>query len=71
MRKDNTISRDGKLYQIEERVVTKQVTVEERPDVSMKIRSNRLLLRYKEIEERPKNEKTGKTLKNKKRYIPP
>lgn len=71
VRKDNTISHDGKLYQIEERVVTKQVTVEERPDVSMKIRSKRLSLRYKQIEERPKNEKTEKTLKNKKRYIPP
>ena len=71
VRKDNTISHDGKLYQIEERVVTKQVTVEERTDVSMKIRSKRLSLRYKQIEERPKNEKTEKTLKNKKRYIPP
>ena len=71
VRKDNTISLDSKLYQIEETVRTKKVTIEERVDGSLRITSNVGQLRYKQIEERPKNEKTEKTLKPRKRYIPP
>lgn len=71
VRKDNTISLDSKLYQIEETVRTKKVTIEERVDGSLRIASNGGQLRYRQIEERPKNEKTEKTLKPRKRYIPP
>ena len=71
VRKDNTISHESKLYQIEEVVRTKKVTVEERVDGSLHITSNGGQLRYRQIEERPKNEKTEKTLKPRKRYIPP
>lgn len=71
VRKDNTISLDSKLYQIDETVRTKKVTVEERVDGSLRITSNGGQLRYRQIEERPKNEKTEKTLKPRKRYIPP
>ena len=71
VRKDNTISLDSKLYQIEETVRTKKVTIEERVDGSLRITSNGSQLKYRQIEERPKNEKTEKTLKPRKRYIPP
>lgn len=71
MRKDNTISHESKLYQIEERVNTRKVVVEEHIDGTLRITSKRLLLRYKEIEERPKKEEKEKTLKPRKRYIPP
>lgn len=71
MRKDNTISHESKLYQIEERVNTRKVVVEEHIDGTLRITSKGLLLRYKEIEERPKKEEKEKTLKPHKRYIPP
>lgn len=71
MRKDNTISHESKLYQIEERVNTRKVVIEEHMDGTTRIRGKGLLLRYKEIEERPKKEEKEKTLKPRKRYIPP
>lgn len=71
VRKDNTISHESKLYQIEERVNTKKVVVEEHIGGTLHITNKGLLLRYKEIEERPKKEKKEKTLKPRKQYIPP
>lgn len=71
MRKDNTISHESKLYQIEERVNTKKVVVEEHIDGTLHITNKGLLLRYKEIEDRHKEEKKKKTLKPRKQYIPP
>lgn len=71
VRKDNTISHESKLYQIEERVNTKKVVVEEHIDGTLHITNKGLLLRYKEIEERPKKEKKEKTMKPRKQYIPP
>ena len=50
VRKDNTISHESKLYQIEEVVRTKKVTVEERVDGSLHITSNGGQLRYRQIE---------------------
>ena len=71
VRNDNTISYESKLYQIEKTVRTKKVTVEERVNGSLHITSNGGQLRYRQSEERPKTEKTEKTLKPRKRYIPP
>lgn len=71
MRKDNTISHESKLYQIEERVNTRKVVIEEHMDGTTRITGKGLLLRYKEIEERPKKEEKEKTLKPRKCYIPP
>lgn len=71
IRKDNTISLDSRLYQIEETVRTKKVTVEERVDSSLRITNNGGQLKYRQIEERPKSETTEKTLKPRERYIPP
>lgn len=71
MRKDNTISHESKLYQIEERVNTRKVVIEEHMDGTTRITGKGLLLRYKEIEGRPKKEEKEKTLKPRKRYIPP
>lgn len=71
MRKDNTISHESKLYQIEERVNTRKVVIEEHINGTTRITGKGLLLRYKEIEERPKKEEKEKTLKPRKRYIHP
>ncbi len=71
LRKDNTISHESKLYQIGKRVNTSKVLVEEHIDGTLRITNKGLLLRYKEIKERPKKEERKKTLKPRKRYIPP
>jgi hypothetical protein len=56
LRKDNTISLDGRLFQIEDKVSARKVRVEERTDGSMLIISNGAKLKYKEITEIPKKE---------------
>lgn len=71
VRKDNTIAHDGKLYQIEDGVRTKKVTVEERIDGSMRITSDGRGLGHREITERPEKEPTAKTLRPRRPYIPP
>jgi len=49
MRNDNTLSHNGKLYQIEDIVKTKKVWVEERVNGTMRITSGSFTLHYKEI----------------------
>ena len=71
IRNDNTVAYNGKLYQIEKRVKTRKITVEERLNGSLHITSNGTSLKYREITERPKKEALAKTLKPRKRYIPP
>ena len=72
LRKDNTISYNNRLYQIEDTIRAKKVRVEERIDCSIYITSKGRELSYKEIMERPeKKEMKAKTLKIKTRYVPP
>lgn len=72
LRNDFTVAHDEKLYQIEDNVRTKEVTVEERIDGSMLITYKSLSLKFKEITTRPKKE-PGKPIIPilKKVYIPP
>lgn len=53
VRNDNTISHNGKLYQLDN-ATSKRVNVEERIDGSMRIRSAGLSVPYREITERAK-----------------
>lgn len=56
LRNDFTVAHDGKLYQIENNLRAKEVTVEERIDGSTLITHKGLSLRFKEITVRPKKE---------------
>ena len=56
IRNDNTIALDGRLYQIEQEHEGKKVLVEERIDGSLHILSNGVVLKYKEITEKPQKE---------------
>jgi hypothetical protein len=60
IRNDNTIALDGRLYQIQQRG-GKKVVVEERIDGSVRMISQGVSLKYKEITERPKKEVAPKT----------
>ena len=72
VRNDNTIAHDGKLYQLVEDVSSKQVTVEERVDGSVRIRSAGVNVRYRQITERAKKAvPEAKTPKPRKLYVPP
>ena len=55
VRNDNTITLDGKLYQLEERG-GKKVVVEERLDGSLRVTSKGVSLKFREITARPKKE---------------
>lgn len=69
LRNDFTILHNKKLYQIENNVRAKKVTVEERIDGSMFVTYKDNSLRFKEISEKPKVQKELSTPK--KKYIPP
>ena len=56
LQNDFTIAYDGKLYQIEDAIKTRKVTVEERMDGSMHITHRGLDLTYREIKTRPAKE---------------
>ena len=72
VRNDNTIACNGKLYQIEEKVRTRKVTVQERLNGSMHIVVDAKSLKYKEITERSGKETTTKrSSKPGKPYVPP
>ncbi|MFQ5586045.1 MAG: ISNCY family transposase [Thermodesulfobacteriota bacterium] len=71
VRNDNTVAHNGKLYQIEEKVKTRKVTVEERVDGSLHIMTDSAGLKCKEIRERPKSEAVAKSAKTRKPYTPP
>lgn len=53
VRNDNTITHNGKLYQIEKVVKTKKVIVEERLNGSLHIMGKGVSLKYREIAEKP------------------
>lgn len=60
VRNDNTVALDGKLYQLEERSITKKITIENRINGSMHIMGGDKSLKYSEITERPKKEAASK-----------
>lgn len=70
VRNDNTISHHGKLYQLEEDVKAKKVTVEQMLDGSFHIKSQGIKLKYSPITERPKKRKPLKKPKARKSYTP-
>lgn len=72
VRNDNTISHDGRLYQIKDAVRTKKVMVEERIDGSMRISitGDDRVLGHREITGRPTMPQTAKSLRPKRAYIP-
>lgn len=72
VRNDNTITHNGRLYQIEANAKGKKVMVEERIDGSLYIMSNGLALRYREIFEIPKKVvEVKRVFKERKSYKPP
>jgi transposase len=73
LRSDFTVVHDKKLYQIEDNVRAKKVTVEERFGGFMVITYKDKPLKFKEITTRPKKEKSKKTyeFKIRKVYVPP
>ncbi len=71
IRNDHTIACNGKLYQVEERVKTRKVIVEERLNGSLHITSNGTSLKYSQITERPNKEASTKSLRPRTTYIPP
>jgi transposase len=54
VRNDNTVSYKGRLYQLQEKALSRKVTVEERLNGSLFIRCGEMLLRYREITDRPR-----------------
>jgi len=54
---DFTVAYDNKFYQIEEKVKTETVIVEERLDGTMAITHNGVVLTYRELPERPKKQR--------------
>ena len=58
LRNDFTIAHDGKLYQIEKGVKSKEVTVEERVNGSMFVIHNGIRLPFREITARPEKPKS-------------
>lgn len=53
VRNDNTVAHNKKLYQIEEKIMSRKVTVEERLNGSLYISHNGISLKCREISERP------------------
>jgi hypothetical protein len=71
LRNDFTIAHSGKLYQIQDRIKTGKVIVEERINGTMAITHNGTFLKFKEIMERYERQKTKPRLSGKKRQCKP
>lgn len=71
VRNDHTIAHNKKLYQIEERTMSKKVVVEERIDGRMVIVGQGKALRYRQINERPEIKKKLTVRKKQQAYVPP
>lgn len=74
LRNDNTISHNGKLYQIDDKVNSKRVIVEEKISGRMLVTQNDRILKFRQITKKP--EKAAPKLKTKKsfvkkKYVPP
>lgn len=70
VRNDNIISYDGRLFQVENKKRAKKVTVEERLNGSIHIRSNSVELKFKKISQRPEKKAPEKQPKLRKKNIP-
>jgi hypothetical protein len=62
LRNDNTIQHERKLYQIEDRLRTKKVMVEERIDGAMRITSKGVSVRFHQIVQRPMKQQKERPL---------
>jgi len=71
LRNDFTVAYEKKLYQIENNIRAKKVTVEERTDGSMLIRHKGAALKFKEITTRPEKIEQPKPYLPRQVYIPP
>lgn len=71
VKNDNTISYESKLYQIEESILKRKVTVEERIDGKMLIVCQGKSLRYRQITERPEVAKQSVIRKKRTSYALP
>ena len=73
VRNDFTISHNRNLYQIEEAITSKKVTVEERIDGSMQIIHNSKSVKFKGVQQRPEIKTTKPKMKRRgaTTYIPP
>lgn len=70
LRNDFTVVHEGKLYQVEENIRAKEVTIEERINGSLLITHKARALRYKEIIQRPQKIKQPCKCKIRKAHIP-
>ena len=71
LRNDFTVAYNGKLYQIEDNVNAKKVTVEERTNGSRHISYRNTALKSKEITTRPEKQQKEPQQAPKGLYIPP
>jgi transposase-like protein len=71
LRNDFTIAHRGKLYQIQGKIKTKKVIVEERINGTMAITHNDTFLKFNEITERPEKQKMKPRLNEKKKRCTP
>ncbi len=71
VRNDHTIAHDRNLYQIDESILSKKVTVEERINGTMLIVCKGKSIRYHQITKRPEIIKQPVNATERKRYIPP
>lgn len=71
VRKDNTVSLNGKLYQIKEAISAREVTLQERVNGFLHIMAEGRRLKYREITERPKKEaEARRPQRQRKPYVP-
>jgi len=69
LRNDFTVVHEGRLYQVEDNIRAKEVTVEERINGALLITHKAKALRYKQITQKP--EKIKQPIKIRKAYVPP
>ena len=70
LRNDFTISHNGKLYQIQDKIKASKVIVEERINGTMVVTHNDRFLKFNEITERPERQKKPFILRKKKIHKP-
>ncbi len=71
VRKDNTVSLNGRLYQIKEKIKAREVTLQERVNGTLHIMAEGKRLKYREITERPKKEAEARIpRRQRKPYVP-
>jgi transposase len=72
IRNDHTIQHGKRLYQIDDRVRTKKIIVEDRIDGTMRLQHNGASVRFHEITQRPaKEQKASPPLTPRKAHVPP